>query len=163
MLYTVVLYLHLGSVFTFLLAHGASAGASFQLRKERSLQGAQPLIEMSTSWLYVTQASLVAIVITGVSLGFLGREWSHGWIWVALAVLFGLFMFMGFSGYHSARRILGIPYMRSKKSVKPAVEDPTERAAALEADLAGARPGRLLVIGSVGLLVILWLMVFRPF
>lgn len=163
MLYTVVLYVHLGSVFAFLLAHGASAGASFQLKKERSLQGAQPLLEMSTSWLYVTQASLLAIVTTGVTLGFLGREWSHGWIWAALVVLFGLFIFMGFSGYHNARRILGIPYFRSKKGVKPSVEDPTERAAALQTNLGRARPGQLLIIGSVGLLVILWLMVFRPF
>jgi hypothetical protein len=162
-LYTTVLYLHLGSVFAFLLAHGASAGASFQLKKERSPQGAHALVEMSTSSLYIAHASVLAIIITGVTLGFIGHAWSHWWIWGAIVILLGLYGVMGFSGYHDARRILGIPYFHSRESISPAVGDPTERATALEASLSRARPERLLVIGSAGLLAILALMVYKPF
>ena len=64
---------------------------------------------------------------------------------------------MGFlaGGYHGSRKALGIGYFKRSDPTRPGPGK-------LEANLSGARPVRLLVAGVVGLLIILWLMLFKP-
>ena len=158
-MYRWVVLLHLVSVGGFLMAHGVSAGASLQLRKERGEEPARTLVELSTASLYFSYAFLIAIIATGVLLGFLGGWWGRAWIWIALVVVVALIGAMGFlaGGYHRSRRALGIGYF--------AASDPTAQpdSQALQTSLGSARPMRLLVVGVGGLLILLWLMVFKPF
>jgi len=157
--YAWALFLHLASVFGFLMAHGVSAGTSLQLRKERAEGPARALVELSTGSLYFTYAFLLTIIATGVLLGFLGGWWRHVWIWASLVLVVALIAAMGFlaGGYHGSRQALGIGYFRS---TQPPAEG---RSGALQASLDSARPGQLLVVGVAGLPVVLWLMVFKPF
>jgi hypothetical protein len=158
-LYRWVFLLHLASVFGFLMTHGVSAAASFKLRKDRSEDSARTLVELSTTSLYFTYAFLLAIIGTGVLLGFLGGWWRQVWIWAALLVVLALVVAMGLlaGGYHGSRKALGIGYFKPSNPTAP--RDP----AALRTSLEKARPGRLAIIGVAGLIILLWLMVFKPF
>lgn len=162
-MYRWIVFLHLVSVFAFLLAHGIAVGVALKLRGERDRTRITALLDLSSRWLMVVHASVLAIIATGVGLGFMGGFWGRGWIWVSLGVLVALYAAMGFLGtsfYDGIRLAVGaIPVYGSKRTETPeAAEDAT-----LEALLTSGRPILLTVIGIGGLLVILWLMIFKPF
>jgi hypothetical protein len=68
--------------------------------------------------------------------------------------------FMGTTYYNTIRKAVGLPYFDGKKT-QPAGEPASseELARVLEA----GNPARLAVIGGGGLMVLLLLMVFKPF
>ena len=47
MLYKIIVFLHVISVFGYLLSHGVSAGVAFALKKERDIQRIRALLDLS--------------------------------------------------------------------------------------------------------------------
>ena len=85
-------------------------------------------------------------------------------MWVSLAMLVAVSVAMGVLGtpYHDRiRRAVGLSTSWTQgREPPPSEEASTEE---LEALLTSRRPELLTVIGVGGLLVILWLMMFKPF
>ena len=136
---------HLAGLAVFLLGHGISAGCSYGLRDRPPAAAARALLRLS-QWSYrVTYPGLLLLIVTGVWMGFAGGWWGRGWIWAGIAVLVALFVGMG---------ILSVPFHRARA----AADD-----VALDEQLARARPHLISWIGALGLLGLIFLMVFKPF
>src|SRR5260370_27863841 len=86
-MYRWLIFLHVLAVFTFLLAHGASAAVSFRLRGERVVARVQVLLELSRGANAVADAALLVLLAAGIAAGFMGNWWGHYWIWTALGLL----------------------------------------------------------------------------
>jgi hypothetical protein len=162
-MYPWLVYLHLLSLFGFLLAHGASSSASFALRRERNLERIRALLELSGNSFGVMYVSLLVLLLSGVSAGVIGHWWGQIWIWASLALLIvmvGAMSAFGSRIYGGARKAAGLPYFEGTKQhppIEPAGEDE------LRAILAKGNPVLLTAIGYGGLAVIAWLMRFKPF
>ena len=99
----------------------------------------------------------------GILAGFSGNWWTTGsyWIWASLVlavVLIGLMTPMGRIYLNRVRQAVGIDTktgaVDSSKQVDPA---------AVEAAIASGQPILLAVLGTVGLAVLFWLMMAKPF
>ena len=149
-------FLHIAGAFVFLVAHGVSMGVSLRLRQERDPKRIMALLDVSSSSISGLYVGLVLLLAGGVVAGFVGDWWGQGWIWVALGTLVAVMVLMyalATNYYKRLRLIVGAMADGSE-----AVSD--ERLAEL---LAGPRPVVLAVLGSGGLLFILYLMLFKPF
>jgi hypothetical protein len=148
-LYLWLKYLHLLGLAIFLLGHGVSAGCSLVLRRPLPDAMRASLLQLSIRGNFASFPGLGLLIVTGVWMGFLGSWWHWGWIWTAIVVLVIVSVAMSAQSvpYHKARDLVG-------KS-KPEGE--------LESELKHARPVVMAVIGSVGLVILIFLMVFKPF
>lgn len=158
-LYPWIVFLHVLGAFGFVLGHGASAMAAFGLRRERSPERIAALLDQSSRSLGMTYASLLLLLLAGIAAGFAGGFWSHGWIWAAIGVLVLVLV---------AMYAMAMPYykrLRIAVGIQPYGAAPAEPAPAQElADLLSSSvPIQLAAIGGIGLALIIWLMIFKPF
>jgi uncharacterized membrane protein len=145
-------FVHILGAFGFLAAHGATAAVAMRLRKERDTARIRSLLNLSRStrpWMYV---SLLVLLVAGIVDGFIGHWWGSGWIWTALILLVLLLV---------AAFPLAVPYyIRVRGAVADDSTTPPDELARL---LMSPRPIVIAVVETVGLLVIVWLMVLKPF
>src|SRR5215472_12874892 len=87
MLYQWIVYVHILAIFAFLLAHGTATAITFKLRSERKIERIRALLDLSASMRVLGSVSLLALIVAGIILGFMGAWWGHGWIWTALILL----------------------------------------------------------------------------
>ena len=148
-LYIWLKFLHLAGLGMFLLGHGISAGTSFMLRSAPSDAVRAVLLRLSIQSAAVYYPGLLLVLVTGVWMGFEGHWWRSGWIWTAIGVLVAVFVVMG---------ALSVPYHKARDAAnaKPPTAD-------LEPMLKRTRPIELAAVGTIGLLVLFFLMVFKPF
>lgn len=153
--------LHVVGGFGFAMAHGVSAFTALKLRRERDPVRVNALLDLSRYSLPISTASLLVALISGIASGFVGGYWGHAWIWVSIGVLVVLFVIMGWGGvkhYDEVRHAVGVAGVYDHGKPVPDA-DP----AALARLLDSARALQLAAVGFIGLAVILWLMVLKPF
>ena len=161
--YPWVVFLHVLGAFGFVFGHGASAMVSFRLRSEQEPARIASLLGVSTAGLVLTYVSLLVLIVAGVIAGFMGDWWGHAWIWVAIAllvlILAGMYA-MATPYYKQVRLAVGIADPRAKPS-DPAPQPlaPDQLAGLLRSSV----PINLAVLGGIGLLLIIWLMILKPF
>jgi hypothetical protein len=160
-MYAYIVLLHVIGAFTFALAHGVSIAVSLRLRGIRSREQAAALLDLSQMAVGGLYVGLVLLLIGGVWAGFAGDHWDRLWIWTALGVLVVVIVAM----YAIATPFYGRMRVAAGATSNPAM---LERYGDLGADdlaalAASPRPIWLTVIGGIGLLVIVWLMVAKPF
>ncbi len=145
-LYAWLRFLHLVGLAAFLISHGVTAGVSLALRGHVT-QASRGLLRLSLWSGAVAFPALVLLIVTGVWMAFAGHLWGRGWIWASIVVFVAVVAAMGFiaNGYRAAR-----------DAAKESDEVLGER-------LGQTRPMAAVWIGSIGLLVLLYLMVFKPF
>jgi hypothetical protein len=160
-MYDWVVFIHVLGGFGFVAAHGVSAHVAFQLRAERDRARIGALLELSSHSLFLLYGSLLVLLAAGILAGFMGGHWSRLWIWVALGLLVAIIvsMYVMASPYYAGvRRGLGLKaYGDAKTPAEPVTDDELVRL------LASSRPWWIAAIGTVGLLIIIWLMLFKPF
>jgi hypothetical protein len=162
-LYEWLKFLHVVAVFTFIMSHGTSIAISFSVKKEEDVNKIKSMLDLSGSMWVMMMLSLLVAGIAGIVLGFMGNWWSRWWLWVSIVLLLVIIIWMFMIGqgtYHLLRKALGMPYMARGKDM-PA-EKPTsdkERASLI----AKTRPHLMLLVGYGGFVVIIWLMMFKPF
>jgi hypothetical protein len=161
--YPWIVLLHVVGGFGFVMAHGASAFAAIRIRSERDPARVAALLDLSATSLGVMYLSLLLLLIGGIAAGFIGDWWGSLWIWISIGVLIaviGAMYPMGSLHYAKVRRAVGIkPYTDPKDAPDPIPLSGAE----LEAVLSSNRPFLLAAIGGIGLLVLIWLMVVKPF
>jgi formate hydrogenlyase subunit 3/multisubunit Na+/H+ antiporter MnhD subunit len=163
-MYQFWVFVHLAGVFGFLLAHGVSAAVALSLRGERDPQKVRALLELSSWTLGAFYTSTLVLLAGGITAGFLGHWWGDGWIWAALGVLvlmMGAMYGLASTYYRRVRQAAGLP--ASGRAPRPAQAEPQVQTMELEALLGSSRPMVIVWVGVAGLLLILWLMVFKPF
>jgi hypothetical protein len=160
-MYPWIVLLHIIGAFLFVMAHGASMVIAMRLRAvtDRAQQAA--LLEVSALSTGAMYIGLALLLIGGIWAGFAGNHWGRAWIWAALGVLVVVLAVM----YSVATPYYG--RMRAAAGVTGGAAPDQFKPPATEADLAGLatsqRPFWLAAVGGIGLLVILWLMVMKPF
>jgi hypothetical protein len=148
--------LHVLAVLAFVMSHGVSAWVAVLLRKERDRMRIAQLLQFSGSSVQAMYASLGLLTLFGVITGFAGQWWGHWWIWLALLILVLLV------GEMSA---VASPYYRRLKEaveVRPSGV-PGRSDVELEEMLRSPVATLTTVLGFVALIVLTWLMVFKPF
>lgn len=167
-MYELWVYVHLLGVFGFLLAYGVSAAVALTLRRERDPQRIRALLELSNFTMNGFYASTAVLLAGGITAGFLGHWWGQGWIWAALGalvVMMGAMYVLASTHYARVRAAVGLPAAgrRQRRADAEAPGVAPAPTAELEPLLRSSRPLLILAVGVGGLLVILWLMVYKPF
>ncbi len=127
-----------------MLSHGAPAIVSFRLSSTNS-ETTRLYVNLARDRLIVLSmgATLGLVLSTGISMGFLGGYWNRGWVWATLVSAVVITFSMSFLGRRQFDRTLK----------------------ALEAGsgVQKGMPRLTAAIGFIGLFLILWLVLFKPF
>lgn len=160
-MYDLLLFVHVGSAMAYFLFHGAVASVTFALKRETSDGQRQVLSRVLDGANRVAPLSLLTLVVSGALLGFLGRWWSDGWLWVSVLalVVLGIFMFV-VGGLYFDRRFEAVDGQASVPQntvTHRLVYHPLM-------DRHHAKIPMLLTVSGVAVMgVVLWLMMFKPF
>ncbi len=163
-MYPWLVFLHVVGVFGFMMAHGVSASISFALRGERNLERVRALLLLSAKSYPIMYGSLALLVLVGVVLGFMGSWWGRAWIWLSLILLVATIVIMARFGsrfYGEARKAGGLPMYYNRNDSQTPLEPLS--AEAIYTALAKGKPLLLTAIGFGGIIIIAWLMMFKPF
>lgn len=148
-------FLHIAGAFGFLMAHGVSAYVTLRLPKERDPARVSQLLELSASSVGFMWNSIGLLLIGGIAAGFTGQFWGRGWIWAAIVILVVVM---------AAMYAMGTTWAKRLRTISSAMVGGTEAVSRpqFEEILRSKRPYTIAAIGFVGLLAILWLMIFKP-
>jgi hypothetical protein len=158
-----LVFLHTLSAFTFFLAHGASMAMAFKLRTETDFARIRALLDLSASSIGVMFVAFLAMGLTGLIMPFILRIWNKGWIWASIILMILVFfqmVFMNEKRYKPLRRLVGLPYMIGGNHF-PA-EEPASQAE-IQAHIKTLKVTDLVIVGYGIPMIVLWLMVFKPF
>lgn len=161
--YPWIVFVHVAAAFLFVMGHGASMWASDQIRHERDIARVRVLLEMSGRSLGLVYAALITLLIAGIVAGIMGGHFGRGWIWASIGVLVAIAVLMyalATTYYRRVREAVGIRAPQTPKDAPDPVPVSADELAAL---VDSRRPDLIGVVGLVGLLILLWLMLFKPF
>jgi hypothetical protein len=161
-MYAFVVLLHVLGAFAFVAAHGVSMVVAFRLRGERDRARQSSLLELSGTSVGLMYIGLALLLVAGIVAGFMGDYWGRAWIWAALATLIVVIAVMYIVAtpfYGRMRAAAGVP----GAELIAARLEPPPTPADLDALATSNRPLLLAAVGGIGLVVIVWLMVAKPF
>ncbi len=158
-----IVFLHIAAAFGFVLSHGVSAFVAFRIRGERDPARIGALLDLSAASLGVMYTSLLLVLVFGILAAVVGGYFAQRWPWVAIVTLIvvaGLMYPLATAHYRRVRVGLGQrAYGEKSTDPPPAPLSPAELAPLLD----NRRPEAIAALGVIGLLVLLWLMVLKPF
>jgi hypothetical protein len=157
-----IVFIHIAAAFGFVLSHGVSAFVAFRLRAERDPARLGALLDLSASSLGVMYISLLTVLIAGILAAVAGGYFSQRWPWVAIITLLVVAFLMyplATAHYRKVRVGLGQRAYGDKSTDRVVPLPPGELAALLD----NRRPEAIAAVGIIGLLILLWLMVLKPF
>jgi hypothetical protein len=157
-MYSWLLYVHIGTVLVFMLAHGVQVIVTWKKRWEADPAQNEVLFAALPDVRSLRLAAL-AVVISGLLLVALLDLWTRAWIWASLALLVAIWLAMWRWGrdYYESIQLAS----RAAVAAAGTPGEPAARSAFDRARLSWLVPA-MTVVGIGGVAVILWLMVFRP-
>jgi hypothetical protein len=161
--YPWVVFVHVAAAFLFFMGHGASMWVSYQIRDERDMARIRVLLEMSSRSLGLVYVSLLTLLVAGIVAGIMGGHFGRGWIWAAIAVLVAITVLMYALASRYYGRVREAVGMRAYQTPKDAPDPTPVSAEELAALVDSRRPDVIGLVGIIGLLILLWLMMFKPF
>ena len=158
-----IVFLHVLGAFMFVAGHGVSMFVVFQVRREGDRAKLAALLDLSGWSLGVAGIGLLVLFVSGIVAGIVLNAWGATWLWVALVLFIVIALVMTPVGGTYLRN-LRVAIGQRPRNAKPGDPDPVpatdEQLAAMRASRA---PELLLLLGAGGFVVILWLMMFKPF
>jgi MFS family permease len=158
-----IVFLHILGAFGFLLGHGASAAATFQLPRESDMNHIRALLDLSRVFDVFSAISILILLLGGILAGIIGRWWNQGWIWLSLGLLIAIGIHMAIYGsryFNDLRKAVGLSYRDGNKEIE-AQEPATQEE--INAIIKSGKPMQLMIIGFGGFALILYLMMYKPF
>jgi uncharacterized membrane protein len=148
-------FIHLIGVVGFMAAHGTSMAATMMIRRMRDPQHIEGVLQLSATTVLAFYLSTLVLLIGGIGAGIRGRWFNQGWIWLSLGLLVavGILMFPLARGYFRRIRTV-IELMESGTAV---TQEDFVRV------LNSGNPLLTIGTGSVSILLIVYLMVLKPF
>lgn len=161
---------HVLGAFAFLAIHGVSMGVWWRLRTERDRARVVSYLELSASMIGPMSFAGLALIVTGILAGIAGGWWFNGqwWLWLSiglLVVIVGAMTPLVAIPLGEVRRALGIQMANQRAagaSPDPMPPDPVDDET-LDRLLRNPKPRLGAAIGIVGIVLITWLMEFKPF
>lgn len=159
-MYQWLLFLHIGAVLAFLLAHGIHVTVMWKWWQEPDPERGLTLFN-GVPEIHLTRILLATVVGSGLVLGLVGGWWRQWWMWLAFVVLVAIWvaMFRWGGGYFNLVQAAAEQAVEERASGSGS----TTAMAAYEATRRAWHPLGMSVVGLGGLAVILWLMIFKPF
>jgi len=149
-------FAHLAGLVLFAISHGASAFMAFRLRSAPDLRTAAALLEVGRLSIGPMYVGLVLLIVGGAGAAAGANLWGRPWMIASIVVFVAVLIVMW--------AVASPYYMGLRTSLLDAGSDgePTITWDALRAQLDSRRPEILLIVGTVGLLLLVWLMVIKP-
>ena len=148
--------LHLVGVFGFLAAHGVSIAVAFSLRRERDPAKVNDLLQLSAAssrWFYVSLAAL--------ALGGHRRRLRRPLVVAGLGVALGDRAGRGHGRHVRARRSPSTGRSGSSRGPRPAAREAVTDEQ-FDALLRSRTPDLVTLVGTLGLVALIYLMLFKP-
>jgi hypothetical protein len=147
-------FIHLVGFVVFLMAHGVSAFIAFHIRTLRDPALIKDHLALSQLASRVTYVGLLILLLGGAAAATMNDLWLKPWVLGSIAVLIAalIAMFVLAAGYYYRLRDL-----IAGKDGQPPLDDE-----ALIAYLDSRRPEAIAAVGLVGLVALVWLMIFKP-
>jgi MFS family permease len=161
--YPWIVLVHIVGAFLFALSHGVALWMVYQLPREKERSRIAALLDLSQASIGTMYGGFVLLLVGGIWAGIVGNWFSRGWIWAALGVLVAIVvvMYVVAAPYFRNLRIAvgaGSQYARKGETLPQPLPDADVIAIAARSPVA-----ILSAAGFGGLVVILWLMVVKPF
>ena len=154
--YAWIRWLHIASGLGFMAIHGASMVVPYVIRHETDRKKIESLMSFSAKTVVPMYISLLAVIGTGLWMGFVVTGWlTQAWYWASLGLLLLITALMFFVARPFGKRILAACEMRPTGV-------PRHSDAELEEILRSQRTNVITAMGVIGLGLILWMMVFKP-
>lgn len=157
--YPWIVLVHVIAAFGFAVSHGVSVYVAFGVRGRPEADRIRALLELSGRSIGGVYGSLLVLLVAGVAGGHFGR----GWIWASIVVLvleMAAMYALASRYYARVREAVGLRTYGLPKDAP----DPVPLAAGELAGLLDTRrPELIALVGFGGFLVLLWLMVVKPF
>jgi hypothetical protein len=158
-----IVFLHVLSVFLFAAGHGVSLATAYRIKQERDPSRLLAYLDLSGWSLNLAFVGLGGILLFGIVAGIVGGEFGRLWLWISIVV----FVVVGGSmtplaaiPLNRIRFALGQPIGKAKAGDPAPVAQPMSAVAPM---LEALRPDVLAAIGGGGFVLILYLMMFKPF
>jgi hypothetical protein len=145
-LYSWLMFFHLTGLGVFLFSHGITAGSALALRGPVQ-SGTRKLLRLSQMSNFASNPALLVVIVTGVWMAFAAHLWGRAWLWAAIVILVAVLGAM----FWIAR-----PYYMARDAATQGDELVADR-------LSKTRPIAAFWIGGIGLLILVFLMVVKPF
>ena len=162
-LYPWIVLIHIVGAFLFVASHGVAIWMAIQISRERDRSRITALLDLSSASMGGLYIGLLLLLVGGIWAGIVGDWFKFGWIWLALGLLVAITVLMYLIAtpfFSKLRAALGQRTMQTKKTDP----DPVPLSDAEVQAIAERTPvAALSAIGVGGLLIILWLMVVKPF
>ncbi len=142
-MYQWIVFIHIASVLGLLLVHPVTV--SFHMKEERDDARIRELLEVTEAASALRWIFFGLVIASGLLLGFLGSWWGSAWLWAALVIFIAIGVVMNRYGGRTIDRIAD-----------------TRDDADMERLLARFNPWILAIIGTGGLLLVMYLMLFKP-
>jgi amino acid transporter len=150
------LFLHIAGVLAFVGAHGVSMVVLYRVRGERDRRRIAELIAFSGTTTRPMYIALGVLTLGGVGAGLTLHLFSKWWLWISIMILLVSIGLMTALAKPYFRKITAACEVRP--SGVPRVSDEE-----LEQLLSSGEAHVITAIGGIGLLAILYLMLFKPF
>jgi hypothetical protein len=147
---------HLVGLVLFAVSHGASAFMAFRVRGERDPVVVDSLLKVGQMSVGPMYLGLALLIIGGLGAAAGANLWGQWWIIASIVVFIAVLVLM--------YAIASPYYMALRKALEERGPDgrPTMEPAVLARQLDTRRPEILAAVGTVGLLLLVWLMVIKP-
>ena len=142
-MYQWIVFVHIASVLGLLLVHPVTV--AFHLKEERNDVRIRELLEVSEAASTLRWTFFGLTIATGILLGVMSGSWGTAWFVASLAIFVAIGLVMNVYGGRTIDRIAD-----------------TKDDAEMERLLSRFQPMILAVTGTVGLLLVLYLMLFKP-
>jgi Predicted integral membrane protein (DUF2269) len=151
-----LLFLHILSVLALLGTHGASMVVLYGIRPERDRARIMAMVQLSGRTTVPMYVSILLIAVFGSWLAFRLHMWDETWLWVSIAILVATIALMN---------VIAKPYFRRVKEACQLRPSGVPRISDEElGDVLTSPVAHLIsLIGVLGLVSILYLMIFKPF
>jgi uncharacterized membrane protein len=155
-LYPWFVVVHLVGLVLFAISHGASAFMAFRLRAERDPAVVEALLktgQLSVGPMYI---GLLLLIAGGLGAAAGANLWGKTWVIASIVVFIAVLVSMW--------AVASPYYMGLRKAMEERAADgrPAIEPAALARQLDTRRPDILALVGTAGLVLLVWLMVIKP-
>jgi len=151
--YGAVVFVHATATLLFFVAHGVSMAVSFALKRETEPARVRALLDLSRFSLGVpTLVVLLIGLAAGIAAGFMGEHWGRIWIWASLILLVVV-----------GGAMTPLATIRLKAIGEAAGATQPEDAGEMRRLIGAWNPLPVAAMGLAAFVVILWLMMEKPF
>ena len=156
-------FLHVLSAITFFLTHGAAATMIFKIRSETDFTRIRAMLDLAVSTFQAYMLSFLIMGLTGLIMPFMIHIWNKVYIWLSIVLILFVAVWMGLVNekqIKQLRRLVGLPYMKGNKEYPAEPPSSPDEVAAL---LKKINPTQWAMVGYGIPVIVLWLMIFKPF